>query len=148
MLKKEYFEFNIMVSEKLEKKIKELSFDNLYVDKKIDEHFVSVKNDNSDFKKFLIETSNQRINGVKETLSEEYNNLFKKLSDSLDSKMNIIKKDDVESKSNNDIAAEGRVQGYIIEAEKRIKKNIEERVDKIQQTVEKINIKLNVSEFK
>ena len=125
-----------------------MSFDNLYVDKKIDEHFVSVKNDNSDFKKFLIETSNQRINGVKETLSEEYNNLFKKLSDSLDSKMNIIKKDDVESKSNNDIAAEGRVQGYIIEAEKRIKKNIEERVDKIQQTVEKINIKLNVSEFK
>ena len=148
MLKKEYFEFNIMVTEKLEKKMKELNFDNLYVDKKIDEHFVSVKNDNVDFKKFLIETSNFRINEVKERLSEEYNNLFKKLSDSLDSKMNIMKKDDVENKSKHDITAEGRVQGYIIEAEKRIKKNIEERVDKIQQTVEKINIKLNVSEFK
>lgn len=143
MMKKEYFEYNTMMKDKIEKKLKEIDIDNIYIDKKINERFESVKDDNKDFKKYVTEASNQRINEVKTELSEEYKSLLKKISESLDLKLNILKKDENEKKKNEEIAAEGRIQGYIIEAEKRIKKNLEERIDKIQQTVERMDIKLN-----
>ena len=143
MMKKEYFEYNTMMKDKIEKKLKEIDIDNIYIDKKINERFESVKDDNKDFKKYVTEASNQRINEVKTELSDEYKSLLKKISESLDLKLNILKKDENEKKKNEDIAAEGRIQGYIIEAEKRIKKNLEERIDKIQQTVERMDIKLN-----
>ena len=143
MMKKEYFEYNTMMKDKIEKKLKEIDIDNIYIDKKINERFESVKDDNKDFKKYVTEASNQRINEVKTELSDEYKSLLKKISESLDLKLNILKKDENEKKKNEEIAAEGRIQGYIIEAEKRIKKNLEERIDKIQQTVERMDIKLN-----
>ena len=143
MMKKEYFEYNTMMKDKIEKKLKEIDIDNIYIDKKINERFESVKDDNKDFKKYVTEASNQRINEVKTELSEEYKSLLKKISESLDLKLNILKKYENEKKKNEEIAAEGRIQGYIIEAEKRIKKNLEERIDKIQQTVERMDIKLN-----
>lgn len=143
MMKKEYFEYNSMMKDKIEKRLKEVDVDNLYIDKKINERFESLNDNNKDFKKYLIETSNQRINQIKSELSEEYKSLLKKISQSLDSKITILTKDETEKKKNDDIAAEGRIQGYIIEAEKRIKKNLEERIDKIQQNVERMDIKLN-----
>jgi 3-methyladenine DNA glycosylase AlkC len=143
MMKKEYFEYNEMMKEKIEKKLKEIDIDSLYIDKKINERFDNVKDDHSDFKANIVENTNQRIEEMKAELSSEYKDLFKKLSESLESKITIMKKDDNEKKRLNDISAEGRVQGYIIESEKRIKKNLEERIDKIQQTVEKMNIKIN-----
>ena len=132
MMKKEYFEYNSMMKDKIEKRLKEVDVDNLYIDKKINERFESLNDNNKDFKKYLIETSNQRINQIKSELSEEYKSLLKKISQSLDSKITILTKDETEKKKNDDIAAEGRIQGYIIEAEKRIKKNLEERIDKTQ----------------
>lgn len=143
MMKKEYFENNEMMKDKIEKKLKEMDFDNLYIDKKISENFEKIKEDHKDFKQFITEFSNQRISDVKLDLSNEYKELLKKLSDSLDNKVTILRNDGIEKKRIDDISAEGRIQGYIIEAEKRIKKNLEERIDKIQQTVEKMNIKLN-----
>ena len=143
MMKKEYFEYNSMMKDKIEKRLKEVDVDNLYIDKKINERFESLNDNNKDFKKYVTEASNQRINEVKTELSEEYKSLLKKISESLDLKLNILKKDENEKKKNEEIAAEGRIQGYIIEAEKRIKKNLEERIDKIQQTVESMDIKLN-----
>ena len=143
MMKKEYFEYNTMMKDNIENKLKDIDIDNIYIDKKINERFESVKDDNKDFKKYVTEASNQRINEVKTELSEEYKSLLKKISESLDLKLNILKKDENEKKKNEEIAAEGRIQGYIIEAEKRIKKNLEERIDKIQQTVERMDIKLN-----
>lgn len=143
MMKKEYFENNEMMKDKIEKKLKEMDFDNLYIDKKISENFEKIKDDHKDFKQFITEFSNQRISDVKLDLSNEYKELLKKLSDSLDNKVTILRNDEIEKKRIDDISAEGRIQGYIIEAEKRIKKNLEERIDKIQQTVEKMNIKLN-----
>ena len=143
MMKKEYFEYNSMMKDKIEKRLKEVDVDNLYIDKKINERFESLNDNNKDFKKYLIETSNQRINQIKSELSEEYKSLLKKISESLDSKITILTKDETEKKKNDEIAAEGRIQGYIIEAEKRIKKNLEERIDKIQQNVERMDIKLN-----
>ena len=143
MMKKEYFEYDSMMKDKIEKRLKEVDVDNLYIDKKINERFESLNDNNKDFKKYLIETSNQRINQIKSELSEEYKSLLKKISQSLDSKITILTKDETEKKKNDEIAAEGRIQGYIIEAEKRIKKNLEERIDKIQQNVERMDIKLN-----
>ena len=123
------------MKDKIEKRLKEVDVDNLYIDKKINERFESLNDNNKDFKKYLIETSNQRINQIKSELSEEYKSLLKKISESLDSKITILTKDETEKKKNDEIAAEGRIQGYIIEAEKRIKK--------IQQNVERMDIKLN-----
>ena len=122
MMKKEYFEYNTMMKDKIEKKLKEIDIDNIYIDKKINERFESVKDDNKDFKKYVTEASNQRINEVKTELSEEYKSLLKKISESLDLKLNILKKDENEKKKNEEIAAEGRIQGYIIEAEKELRK--------------------------
>jgi hypothetical protein len=143
MMKKEYFESNELMKEKIEKKLKELDVDSLYIDKKISENFEKIKDDQKDFKQFITELSNQRISEVKIDLSNEYKELLKKMSDSLDNKVTVMKNDEIEKKRIDDISAEGRIQGYIIEAEKRIKKNLEERIDKIQQTVEKMNIKIN-----
>ena len=143
MMKKEYFEINELMKEKIEKKLKELDVDSLYIDKKISENFEKIKDDQKDFKQFITELSNQRISEVKIDLSNEYKELLKKMSDSLDNKVTVMKNDEIEKKRIDDISAEGRIQGYIIEAEKRIKKNLEERIDKIQQTVEKMNIKIN-----
>ena len=143
MMKKEYFEYNEMMKEKIEKKIKEIDFDNLYIDKKVSEQFEKIKDDHKDFKQYITEFSNQRINEVKTDLSNEHKDLLKKMSDALENKMTVMKKDELEKKKIDDISAEGRIQGYIIEAEKRIKNNLEDRIDKIQQTVEKINIKIN-----
>ena len=143
MMKKEYFQYNEMMKEKIDQKLKEMDVDSLYIDKKINERFDTLREDQSDFKAFVLGNSNQRMEELKKDLSNEYKGLLRNLSDSLDNKINVMKKDDSEYKRVNDIAAEGRTQGYIIEAEKRIKKNLEERIDKIQQTVEKMNIKLN-----
>lgn len=144
MMKKEYFEYNEMMKDKIEKKLKEVDVDTLYIDKKISENMDKIKDDQKDFKQFLVENTNQRISEVKNDLSNEYKDLLKKLSDSLENKVTVMKKDEAEKKRIEDISAEGRIQGYIIEAERRIKKNLEDRIDKIQQTVEKINIKINV----
>jgi hypothetical protein len=143
MMKKEHFEDNEMMKEKIQKRLKEIDVDSLYIDKKISENFEKIKDDQKDFKQFITELSNQRISEVKIDLSNEYKELLKKLSDSLDNKVTVMKNDEIEKKRIDDISAEGRIQGYIIEAEKRIKKNLEERIDKIQQTVEKMNIKIN-----
>ena len=143
MMKKEYFEYNEMMKDKIEKKLKEVDVDTLYIDKKISENMDKLKDDQKDFKQYLVENTNQRINEVKNDLSNEYKELLKKLSDSLENKVTVIKKDEAEKKRIEDISAEGRIQGYIIEAERRIKKNLEDRIDKIQQTVEKMNIKIN-----
>jgi hypothetical protein len=142
-MKKEYFEYNEMMKDKIEKKLKEVDVDTLYIDKKISENMDKLKDDQKDFKQYLVENTNQRINEVKNDLSNEYKELLKKLSDSLENKVTVIKKDEAEKKRIEDISAEGRIQGYIIEAERRIKKNLEDRIDKIQQTVEKMNIKIN-----
>ena len=143
MMKKEYFEYNEMMKDKIEKKLKEVDVDTLYINKKISENMDKLKDDQKDFKQYLVENTNQRINEVKNDLSNEYKELLKKLSDSLENKVTVIKKDEAEKKRIEDISAEGRIQGYIIEAERRIKKNLEDRIDKIQQTVEKMNIKIN-----
>jgi len=143
MMKKEYFEYNEMMKEKIEKKLKEVDVDNLYIDRKINERYENIRDEFSDFKQNINENTNQRILEIKGDLSSEYKDTFKKLSESLDNKIVVMRKDDNEKKKLADIAAEGRVQGYIIESEKRVKKNLEERIDKIQQTVEKMNIKIN-----
>lgn len=143
MMKKEYFEYNEMMKEKIEKKLKEVDVDNLYIDKKINERFDNLKDDQSDFKALVLEKNNERIEEMKKEFTDEYSELFKKLSESIENKLNIMKKDEAEKKRLSDIAGEGRLQGYIIESEKRIKKNLEERIDKLQQNVERLNIKLN-----
>jgi len=144
VLKREIFEFKDLVENKLDKKIKEMSFDSLDIDKKIIEKYENIKNENNDFKKFFLESTNIRLSELKETITDDFSAQMKKLSNVFDDKIDLMKKDDKDSKIKNDIAAEGRIQGYIIESEKRIQKVLEERINNIQKDVEKLNIKVNV----
>ena len=79
---------------------------------------------------------------MKKQISEEQKSLVENINDKLELKINLLKKDVLNKKNDDDTIKEGELQKYILDTEEKIKKNFDNRLNKIQGEMEQLSIKL------
>ena len=77
-------------------------------------------------------------------MNEEQQNIVNDIIHKLDERMEIFKKDFENLQNQGDVIRDGRIQEYVLESENRIKTNLENRINKIQEDVESLIIKFGI----
>jgi len=111
-------------------------------EKLINDKMQMIQSEIEEFEKKFLLLMNLHIDGIKKKINDEQSMMLNNISEKLESKINLLKSDIKEKNAQDEFIKEGRIQEYVVESENRIKKNLEIKINNIQQELDNITIKL------
>ena len=110
------------------KKVRELELDGILIEKRLNDKLSDLQIEMKEYEKKLILLINTNIDTFISKVNDDQQNLIEQISKNVEKKIELLNKDIEKKRLDENSILDGRLQGYILESETRINKNIELRL--------------------